>query len=57
MQLKKLNKELLLLKMMYEDGILNRAPSEELQNILRRIEEVNQMISGMNRDGESKDSQ
>jgi len=57
MQLKKLNKELLLLKMMYEDAILNRATSEELQNILRRIEEVNQMISGMNRDGESKDSQ
>ena len=56
MQLKKLNKELLLLKMMYEDAILNRATSEELQNILRRIEEVNQMISGMNRDGESKDS-
>ena len=57
MQLKKLNKELLLLKMMYEDAILNRAPSEELQNILRRIDEVNQMISGMTRDGELKDSQ
>ena len=57
MQLKKLNKELLLLKMMYEDAILKKATSEEMQKILRRIEEVNQMISGMNRDGESKDSQ
>ena len=50
MKLKKLNEELIALKIMYEDAISRKAPADEVKYILQKIDEVNKKITGLTQD-------
>jgi hypothetical protein len=50
MTLKKLNEELITLKIMYEDAILRKAPADELKFILQKIDEVSRKIADLTKD-------